>query len=98
MDATLPRDLITVEALAADLGDPRLRVVDVRWYLGKPGEGRRAYEAGHIPGAIYLDVDGDLAAPPGGANGGRRWRPRGPARGRQRRPPSPPRSGRLPPP
>jgi thiosulfate/3-mercaptopyruvate sulfurtransferase len=45
--------------------------VDVRWYLGRPGDGRRAYEAGHLPGAVYLDVDGDLAAPPGGANGGR---------------------------
>jgi thiosulfate/3-mercaptopyruvate sulfurtransferase len=42
-----------------------VRVVDVRWYLGRPGDGRRAYEAGHIPGAIYLDIDGDLADPPG---------------------------------
>jgi thiosulfate/3-mercaptopyruvate sulfurtransferase len=70
--------LVGVDALAACLsgdrpiffGDSafdrnRLRVVDVRWYLGRPGDGRRAYEAGHIPGAIFLDIDGDLADPPG---------------------------------
>jgi thiosulfate/3-mercaptopyruvate sulfurtransferase len=49
----------------ADFGPDRVRVVDVRWYLGRPGDGRRAYNAGHIPGAIFLDVDGDLADPPG---------------------------------
>lgn len=38
-----------------------MRVVDVRWYLGKPGAGRIAYEAGHIPGAIFLDLDADLS-------------------------------------
>jgi thiosulfate/3-mercaptopyruvate sulfurtransferase len=39
-------------------------VVDCRWTLGQPGAGRRAYEEGHIPGAVHLDVDGDLSAPP----------------------------------
>src|SRR6185295_6340864 len=39
----LTRDLVSVEGLAANLHDPRLRIVDVRWYLNKPGEGRRAY-------------------------------------------------------
>ncbi len=42
--------------------DPRLRLVDCRWYLGRPGAGRVAYEAGHIPGAVHLDVDTDLTA------------------------------------
>lgn len=54
--------LISPEELAARIDDPDLRVVDVRWYLGKPGAGRAAYEAGHLPSAIHLDVDGDLAA------------------------------------
>jgi thiosulfate/3-mercaptopyruvate sulfurtransferase len=40
-------------------------VVDCRWTLGKPGEGRRAWLEGHIPGAAFLDVDEDLAAQPG---------------------------------
>jgi thiosulfate/3-mercaptopyruvate sulfurtransferase len=43
----------------------RYQFVDCRWELGKPGEGRRMYEEGHIPGASFLDVDQDLAAPPG---------------------------------
>jgi thiosulfate/3-mercaptopyruvate sulfurtransferase len=47
------------------LGDPRLRVVDCRWRLGEPGAGEREYLAGHIPGAAFLDVDADLAAPSG---------------------------------
>ena len=42
-----------------------LRIVDVRWYLGRPGDGRVAYDAGHIPGAIYVDLDTDLRAPEG---------------------------------
>jgi thiosulfate/3-mercaptopyruvate sulfurtransferase len=48
--------------LAARLGDPELRIVDVRWVLGSPGQGQVAYDAGHIPGAIFLDVDIDLVA------------------------------------
>lgn len=55
----------SAEALHARLDDPRLRVVDVRWVLGEPGRGREAYETGHIPGAIFLDVDQDLVAPEG---------------------------------
>ena len=33
--------------------------------LGSPGVGRQAYDAGHIPGAIFLDVDTDLVATEG---------------------------------
>ena len=57
--------LIAPLDLAARLGDQDLRVVDVRWYLGEPGRGRRAYDAGHLPGAIFLDMDTDLAATSG---------------------------------
>lgn len=57
--------LISPESLADRLGDSRLRIVDLRWYLGRPGDGRAAYEAGHLPGAIHLDLDRDLAAHPG---------------------------------
>jgi thiosulfate/3-mercaptopyruvate sulfurtransferase len=52
--------LITVEDLASRLQDPTFRIADVRWYLGQPGKGREAYEAGHIPGAIFVDIDTDL--------------------------------------
>ncbi|MGH2513910.1 MAG: sulfurtransferase [Candidatus Limnocylindrales bacterium] len=54
--------LISPEDLARRLDDPDLRIVDVRWYLGKPGAGRLAYDAGHLPGAIYVDLDQDLVA------------------------------------
>lgn len=57
--------LIAPEALRARLDDPDLRIVDVRWYLGRPGEGRAAYDRGHLPGAIHLDLDDDLSAPDG---------------------------------
>jgi thiosulfate/3-mercaptopyruvate sulfurtransferase len=43
----------------------RYQFVDCRWELGRPGRGRELYLAGHIPGASFLDVDEDLAAPPG---------------------------------
>jgi len=42
-------------------GTPDLRIVDVRWYLGRPGGGVTAYAAGHLPGAIHLDLDDDLS-------------------------------------
>jgi len=39
--------------------------VDCRWALDDPSFGRRAYLEGHIPGAVFLDVERDLAAPAG---------------------------------
>jgi thiosulfate/3-mercaptopyruvate sulfurtransferase len=38
-------------------------VLDVRWTL--TGGGHAAYVAGHLPGAVFLDLDADLAGPPG---------------------------------
>jgi thiosulfate/3-mercaptopyruvate sulfurtransferase len=43
----------------------RYQFVDCRWELGNPERGRQLYLEGHIPGASFLDVDTDLAAPPG---------------------------------
>ena len=58
--------LLSVERLAQwlEAGD-RPVMVDLRWYLGKPGAGREAYLEGHLPGAIFLDLDEDLADPQG---------------------------------
>ncbi|MBA2361800.1 MAG: sulfurtransferase [Actinobacteria bacterium] len=39
----------------------RYQFVDCRWELGEPDAGRGLYRAGHIPGASFLDVDGDLS-------------------------------------
>jgi thiosulfate/3-mercaptopyruvate sulfurtransferase len=56
-----------VQELAAALADEDSPVVlDVRWRLGGP-PGIDSYGVGHIPGAVFVDLDRDLAAPPGGA-------------------------------
>ena len=60
------RALVSTDWLAARLDDPDLRVVDVRWYLDPARRGAEAYRAGHLPGAVFLDVDRDLSAPGGG--------------------------------
>jgi thiosulfate/3-mercaptopyruvate sulfurtransferase len=57
--------LISVEELAARLDDSNLRLADVRWFVGEPGRGRREYDAGHLPGAVFVDLDRDLAASSG---------------------------------
>ena len=38
-------------------------LLDVRWTLAK--DGRAAYAAGHLPGAVFADLDEDLCGPPG---------------------------------
>jgi thiosulfate/3-mercaptopyruvate sulfurtransferase len=57
--------LIPAAALAGRLDDPRLRLADVRWYLGEPGRNQAEYAAGHLPGAVLLDLDTELSAPSG---------------------------------
>lgn len=50
--------LITADELAA-LDAPR--ALDVRWQLGKP-DGSDDFRAGHVPGAVYVSLDDELAA------------------------------------
>jgi thiosulfate/3-mercaptopyruvate sulfurtransferase len=52
-----PRDLHT------HLDDPRWRIVDCRFELAQPEQGREDYLSAHIPGAVYAHLDRDLAAP-----------------------------------
>ncbi|OLR93218.1 sulfurtransferase [Actinokineospora bangkokensis] len=53
--------LVDADWLGAHLDE--VVVVDVRWYLdGRSG--RAAHESGHLPGAVWADVDTDLSAPP----------------------------------
>ena len=59
------RPIISAAEVAARLDDPRLRLADVRWCAGEPARGRVEYAAGHLPGAVYLDLDADLAGPTG---------------------------------
>jgi thiosulfate/3-mercaptopyruvate sulfurtransferase len=63
--------LITAAALAGLMdGSPGSRpaLLDVRWRLGGP-PGIESYRAGHLPGAVYIDLDKVLAGEPG--EGGR---------------------------
>jgi thiosulfate/3-mercaptopyruvate sulfurtransferase len=57
--------LVAPKELLTRLDDPQLRLADVRWYLGDPRRGRTEYELGHIPGAVFVDLDHELAAPTG---------------------------------
>ncbi len=52
--------LITTDELAQRLSDPRLRILDVRWTVKQP-DGRAAFRDGHIPGAVFVDLDADLS-------------------------------------
>ncbi len=61
--------LVTPEQLRANLGRADWLVFDVRHDLADHQAGRRAYEQGHILGALFLDHETDLAAPRTGANG-----------------------------
>jgi thiosulfate/3-mercaptopyruvate sulfurtransferase len=57
--------LVTPEWLSERLGAPGIRVVDTRWYLMEPARGEAEYREAHIPGAVYMDMERDLAAPKG---------------------------------
>ena len=61
--------LVTVEELAAERATGRpLVLADVRWTLNGPS-GRADYEAGHLPGAVYVDLEAELTTH--GPSGGR---------------------------
>lgn len=57
--------LVDPDTLATSLTrDAPPTVLDVRWRLAGP-PGRTDYAAGHLPGAVYLDLDEQLSGPPG---------------------------------
>src|ERR1041384_1669307 len=58
-----PDALVTTEWLAAHLDDPHVRVLDSSFK--QPGitpTARQDYDSGHIPGAVFFDID-DVAEP-----------------------------------
>ena len=64
------RGLVSTDWLAANLADPALRIFDVTVHLRAPPpapyrieSGRPDYEAGHVPGAAFLDLGRDLSDP-----------------------------------
>ena len=53
-----PKTLVSTAWLEAHLKDPDLRVIDASWYLPAMGrDGRAEYDAAHIPGARFFDID-----------------------------------------
>ncbi|MFD3738024.1 sulfurtransferase [Streptomyces sp. NPDC058629] len=63
------KPIITASEYASESAGPQPPVLlDVRWQLGGP-HGRPDYETGHLPGAVFVDLDTELAGPAG--SGGR---------------------------
>ena len=66
-----PQALVETDALEAALGDPALRIVDCTTWLrpADPGDdapyrvepGWSDHDAGHIPGAVFLDIQGEIS-------------------------------------
>jgi thiosulfate/3-mercaptopyruvate sulfurtransferase len=57
--------IVTASELADELAGPRPPLLlDVRYEMGGP-PGREPYAAGHLPGAVYVDLDTELAGTPG---------------------------------
>lgn len=53
-------NFVSVAELKDLLGQPDVRVIDVRWRLDRP-DGRGEYLEGHIPGAVYVPLDEELS-------------------------------------
>lgn len=61
--------LIAAGALAAMIAaEEPVVVLDVRWALGRT-DGRAEHAAGHVPGAVFVDLETELAGPPSPAAG-----------------------------
>jgi len=64
------RPLVSALQLAAELAGPAApTLLDCRWALAG-GADRSGYDRGHLPGAVFVDLDRDLSAPPGAVEAG----------------------------
>lgn len=61
--------LIDAPTLLNRRDDPSLRIFDCRFALADPSQGRRWYSEGHVPGAVFADLDEHLASPIGPTTG-----------------------------
>ena len=55
--------IVTVEWLREHIEDENVRIIDCRFDLANPNWGREKYEEGHIPHALYFDLNLDLSSP-----------------------------------
>lgn len=66
MPVTTDSPLVSTEWLATHLDAPDVRIIDASWYLpSAQRDPRDEYERGHIPGAVFFDIDeiADTASP-----------------------------------
>lgn len=54
---------VTADWLAENFNDPDIVIADCRWYLNGPRP-QEVFESGHIEGAVLVDLDTDMSAPP----------------------------------
>lgn len=57
------RPVVSAAWLYEHLNDPHVAIADCRFSLADPHLGRQQYQAGHIPGAHYFDLNQDLSSP-----------------------------------
>lgn len=56
--------IVNSEWLLENLNHPDIAIIDCRFALTSPSEGKQAYQNGHIPNALYFDLNEDLSSPP----------------------------------
>lgn len=57
------KNIVEADWLQKHISDSNLVIVDCRFNLEDPEEGKKQYEAGHIPNALYFDLNEDLSGP-----------------------------------
>lgn len=57
------KNIINKEWLLEKLNSPNLVILDCRFSLGNPESGKLAYQASHLPGAVYCHLEDNLSGP-----------------------------------
>lgn len=61
LQSKLQDPMVQADWLYEHLNDPSIVILDCRFILGQPDLGRAEYDAGHIPGAVYISLESDLS-------------------------------------
>ena len=51
------KNIISPSQLNKIINNDRLKIIDCRWYINDKKKGKEEYNKGHIPGAIYFDLE-----------------------------------------
>jgi thiosulfate/3-mercaptopyruvate sulfurtransferase len=63
------RQLISPGELSLERDFENSHIVDCRFWLSDASRGRQEYASGHVPGAVFMDLNQDLASAPGATSG-----------------------------